>query len=60
MTLNEAFVRSAPGDRLKHTEYQLVIPRREDLVDTVRQMTQPQFRATNDDKWIILTGKETR
>ena len=60
MTLKEAHTKCKPGDRLKNTEYQLTIPRQADLMATMHQMNQAQFRATNNDKWVVLPGKEVR
>ena len=59
MKLEEAHEKSQPGDRLKHMEYGIVIPRLEEQLETIFQMNSVQFLRTHDDNWEIISPKGT-
>ena len=58
MTLNQAFESSAPGQRLKHGETQLVLVRRELFMDTIRGLSPQWLTRTNTDDWSILQTRK--
>ncbi len=54
MTLSEAHEKSRPGDRLKHTETQLVLIRKEMFLDTIAGLNFLWMARVGGAGWTVL------
>jgi hypothetical protein len=57
MTINEAYEQTVPGQRIKHTERQLVLVRQNSFIHTISGLGPAWAEVLSADCWVILPKK---